>query len=93
MPVEYLVLQTVVEEGPFASATVRKRQQSWETLQEALDELGQQGWDLCTTIYSATREHGGRGEHYCAGFIFKRMASTGGERARASESMRQDARY
>jgi hypothetical protein len=34
--------------------TAHKLNQSWETLQEALDELGHHGWDLCTTIYSAT---------------------------------------
>jgi hypothetical protein len=74
MAVEYLVLQAEAEAGPFARVTARKRQQSWETLQAALDELGQDGWDLCTTIYSATREHRSPGEHYCEGFILKRMA-------------------
>jgi hypothetical protein len=74
MPVEYLVLQAEAEAGPFARVTARKLHQSWETLQAALDELGEDGWDLCTTIYSATREHRGLGEHYCEGFIFKRMA-------------------
>jgi hypothetical protein len=52
-----------------------------------LDELGQHEWDLCTTIYSATRERGAAGEHYCEGLILKRMAYTAGERVRASESM------
>ena len=56
--------------------TAPEPHQSWETLQAALDELGQYGWDLCTTIYSATREHRGPGEHYCEGFIFKRVASS-----------------
>ena len=54
MAIEYLVLRAEAEDGPFARVTVHKLNQSWETLQEALDELGQQGWDLCTTIYSAT---------------------------------------
>ena len=65
MAVEYLELQAEAEAGPFARVTAHKLQQSWETLQAALDELGPYGWDLCTTIYSATREHRGPGEHYC----------------------------
>src|SRR4029434_7411064 len=76
MAVVYLVLQAQAETGACTRVTAHKLHQSWETLQEALDELGQQGWDLCTTIYSATREHRGPGEHYCEGFIFKRMASS-----------------
>jgi hypothetical protein len=76
MSVEYLVLQAEAEAGSFARVTAHKRHQSWETLQAALDELGQDGWDLCTTIYSPTREQGGRGEHYCEGLIFKRMAAS-----------------
>jgi hypothetical protein len=92
MSVEYLVLQAVAEEGAFGRVSSPKLNQSWETLQEALDELGQHDWDLCTTIYGPTRERGGPGEHYCEGFIFKRMASSAGERARAPESMRQEAR-
>ena len=43
-------------------------------------------FDLCTTIYSATREHRGPGEHYCEGFIFKRMASSAEARASAEAS-------
>ena len=76
MAVEYLVLQAEAEAGPFARVTAHKLHQSWETLQAALDELGQYGWDLCTTIYSPTREHRGPGEHYCEGLIFKRLASS-----------------
>ena len=87
MAVEYLVLQTEAEEGPFARVTAHKLNQSWETLQAALDELGQYGWDLCTTIYSATREHGGPGEHYCEGFIFKRMASSAEASAIVAEAL------
>ena len=47
MTIEYLVLQAPPEQGPFASVSAAKVKQSWDTLQEALDELGQQGWDLC----------------------------------------------
>jgi hypothetical protein len=86
MPVEYLVLQAEAQDGPFARVTAPKLQQSWETLQAALDELGQYGWDLCTTIYSATREHRGPGEHYCAGLIFKRVASATAASAEAEAS-------
>jgi len=83
MSVEYLVLQAEAEAGPFARVMARKLNQSWETLQAALDDLGQDGWDLCTTIYSATREHGGPGEHYCEGLIFKRLASSAAAMASA----------
>ena len=83
MAVEYLVLQAEAESGPFARVIAHKLNHSWETLQAALDDLGQHGWDLCTTIYSATREHRGPGEHYCEGFIFKRTASSAETRAAA----------
>ena len=83
MAVEYLVLQAEAEAGPFARVTASKLHRSWETLQAALDELGQGGWDLCTTIYSATREHRGPGEHYCEGLIFKRLAASAAARASA----------
>jgi len=72
MTIEYLVLQALPEQGPFASVRADKVKQSWDTLQNALDELGQQGWDLCTTIYGPTRERAGPGEHYCEGFVLKR---------------------
>ena len=87
MSVEYLVLQAAAEDGPFARVSAPKLNKSWETLQEALDELGQHEWDLCTTIYSATRERNGPGEHYCEGFIFKRVAYSAGDSASAPESM------
>jgi hypothetical protein len=90
MSVEYLVLQAGAEEGTFARVTARKLNRSWETLQEALDELGQQEWDLCTTVYSATRERGGPGEHYCEGFIFKRLSHSSEARATIVESIRQE---
>ena len=41
MYVEYLVLQADAEAGPFARVRAQKLNQSWETLQAALDELGQ----------------------------------------------------
>ena len=83
MSVEYLVLQAEAETGPFARVMAHKLHQSWETLQAALDELGQYGWDLCTTIYSPTREHRSPGEHYCEGFIFKRLAASAAASASA----------
>jgi hypothetical protein len=86
MAIEYLVLQADAEDGPFARVTTHKLHQSWETLQAALDELGPYGWDLCTTIYSPTREHRGPGEHYCEGFIFKRVASATAASAAAEAS-------
>jgi hypothetical protein len=89
MSVEYLVLQADAEQGAFARVSAQKLNRSWETLQEALDELGQQEWDLCTTIYSPTKERNGPGEHYCEGFILKRPAYAGGERTSAPESVRE----
>jgi hypothetical protein len=83
MAVEYLVLQAEAENGPFARVTAHKLHHSWETLQAALDDLGQHGWELCTTIYSATREQRGPGEHYCEGFLFKRTAASAEARAAA----------
>ena len=80
MAVEYLVLQAEAEAGPFARVHAEKLNRSWQTLQEALDELGQHAWDLCTTIYSATRERSGPGEHYCEGFILKRGVPVVGDR-------------
>ena len=87
MYVEYLVLQAEAEHGALARVRAEKLNQSWETLQEALDELGRQEWDLCTTIYGPTRERGGPGEHYCEGFILKRTSYTAGERAPVPEPM------
>jgi hypothetical protein len=90
MAVEYLVLQADAEAGPFARVTAHKLHRSWESLQEALDELGEDGWDLCTTIYSATRERSGAGEHYCEGLIFKRLSSSTAARATVAEAIRQE---
>ena len=90
MSVEYLVLQANAEQGPFAGVSADKLKQSWDTLQEALDELGKHEWDLCTTIYSATKERSGPGEHYCEGFIFKRVSYDTGEGTSTPQSMRED---
>jgi hypothetical protein len=87
MFVEYLVLQAEAEHGALARVRAEKLNQSWETLQAALDELGQQEWDLYTTIYGPTKERGGPGEHYCEGFILKRLSYAAGERAPVSEAM------
>jgi hypothetical protein len=87
MYVEYLVLQAEAEQGALARVRAKKLNQSWETLQAALDELGQQEWDLYTTIYGPTKECGGPGEHYCEGFILKRLSYAAGERAPVPEPM------
>ena len=87
MSVEYLVLQADAEQGAFARVSAQKLNRSWETLQEALDELGQQEWDLCTTIYSPTKERNGPGEHYCEGFILKRLASSADASAVVAEAL------
>jgi hypothetical protein len=71
----------------------QKLNQSWHTLQEALDELGQQDWDLCTTIYSATRERDAPGEHYCEGLILKRMSYAAGDRAPEPERMPEPSNF
>ena len=42
MVIEYLVLQAEAEQGALARMRAEKLHQSWETLQVALDELGQQ---------------------------------------------------
>jgi hypothetical protein len=64
----------------------QKLNQSWETLQAALDELGQHEWDVSTTIYSAMKERSGPGEHYCEGFILKRPLYAARESTQVSES-------
>ena len=87
MPVEYLVLQATAEEGTFGRVRAEKLHRSWKTLQEALDELGQQDWDLYTTIYAPTKERGGPGEHYGEGFIFKRPLSAARESAHMAEAV------
>jgi hypothetical protein len=74
MTIDYRVLQTLPQQGPFAVVSAHKLNQSWNTLQEALDELDPQGWDLCTTIDSPTRETGGPGEHSCEGLMLKRTS-------------------
>jgi hypothetical protein len=87
MSIEYLVLQAEAEQGALARVRAEKLNRSWETLQAALDELGQQEWDLYTTIYGPTKERGGPGEHYCEGFILKRLSSAAGARAPMPEPM------
>jgi hypothetical protein len=42
MYVQYLVLQAEAEQGALARVRAEKLNRSWETLQAALDELGQQ---------------------------------------------------
>jgi hypothetical protein len=85
MVIEYLVLHAEAEQGALACVRAEKRHQSWETLQAALDELGQQAWDLYITIDGPTKERGGPGEHYCEGFILKRLSDAAGARAPVSE--------
>jgi hypothetical protein len=87
MSVEYLVLQAEAEQGALARVRAEKLNRSWETLQAALDELGQQAWDLYTTIDSPTKERGGPGEHDCQGFILKRVSDTASARAPVPASM------
>ena len=71
MNIEYLVLQALPDKGPFVRVSSDKLDKSW-TLQEALDELGQQGWDFCTTIYGPTGARDCNGDHFCEGLILKR---------------------
>jgi hypothetical protein len=73
MYVEYLVVQADAEAGPLARVRAQKLNQSWETLQATLDELGQQEWNLYTTIDGPTKERSGPGEHDGEGFILKRV--------------------
>ena len=40
MKIEYLVLQTFRDTGPFKKVRSGKLNKTWETLQQALDELG-----------------------------------------------------
>ena len=87
MSVEYLVLHAEAEQGALVRVRAEKLNQSWETLREALDELGQQEWDLYTTVYGPTKERGGPGEHYCEGFILKRLSYEAGARAPVPEPM------
>jgi hypothetical protein len=82
-------LRSCVEEGACDRVRAPKLNQSWDTLQEALDERGQHAWDLCTTIYAATRATGGLGKQYRGGLICKRLAYAAADSARAPESMSQ----
>jgi hypothetical protein len=87
MVVEYLVLHAEAEHGALARVRAEKRHQSWETRQAALDELGQQAWDLYTTLDGPTKARGGPGEHYGEGFILKRRSSAAGVRAPVPEPL------
>jgi hypothetical protein len=87
MVVECLVLQAEAEHGALAHVRAEKLHQSWETLQAALDELGQQAWDLYTTVYGPMKARGGPGEHYGEGFILKRRSSAAGVRAPVPKRM------
>lgn len=71
MTIEYLVLEAYPDKGPFEMVCANKMNKSWP-LQEALDELGQQGWEICTTIYGPTRDRGNNGDLFCQGLILKR---------------------
>ncbi|MGH8475764.1 MAG: hypothetical protein ACRER2_08360 [Methylococcales bacterium] len=68
MKIEYIVLETHLDKSPFEEVSCDKLKKHW-TLQQALDELGPQGWNLCTTIYGPTK---GRDK---AGIIFARGLS------------------
>ncbi len=73
MTTEYLVLQASYPvKGIFDIVMSEKLDMRWATLQEALDELGQQNWDLCTTVYGPTTARGEAGDHACQALIFKR---------------------
>ena len=87
MVIEYLVLHAEAEHGALARVRAEKRHQSWETLQAALDELGQQEWDVYTTIYGPTKDRGVPGEHDGEGLIFKRRSSAAGARAPMPEPL------
>jgi hypothetical protein len=87
MVIEYLVLHAEAEHGALARVRAEKLHQSWQTRQAALDELGQQAWDLYTTIDGPTKARGGPGEHYGEGCILKRRSSAAGARAPVPEPM------
>jgi hypothetical protein len=87
MSVEYLVLQAEAEQGALARVRAEKLNHSWEPLQEALDELGQQEWDLYTTIDGPTKERGGPGEHYGERFILKCLSYAAAGRAPVPKPM------
>jgi hypothetical protein len=93
MTIEYLVLQAEAEQGAWSRVRAEKLNLSWETLQAALDELGQQERDLCTTIYGPTKARGGPGEHYGEGFILKRLSDAAGARAPGSEPMPEPSEF
>ncbi len=68
MKFAYQIITVSKEEGPFGRIFAKNK--SWPKLQEALDELGQDGWDLYMPIYGPF--HPKEGSHYCEGFIMKK---------------------
>ena len=67
--VKYEVLE-VLDSGRGALKNVRsKYDKSPDTLQDALDELGAEGWRLTTNIYGPARA-GRQGNHHCEGLFF-----------------------
>ena len=69
MQTEYLVLEAFPDKGPLANVRSRKLAKSWQTLQEALDELGPDGWDINTCIYGPTGSQRGQ---FCEAFILSK---------------------
>ena len=65
----YLVLETYPDKGPLSKIRSRKLNKTWNTLQDALDELGSQGWGISNTIYGPTGMGEHYGDHYCESFI------------------------
>jgi len=72
MSIEYLVVNTFPDLGPQSKVRSKKMAKTWDSLQEALDELGLEGWDLQTCIYGPTGERDMQGDHFCEAFIFRR---------------------
>jgi hypothetical protein len=68
MPVEYLVVEAYPEFGPLRNVKSKKLEKRWESLQEALDELGSQGWELSETVYGG----GGSQKQHVEAYIFER---------------------
>jgi hypothetical protein len=62
MVIEYVVWHAEAEHGALARVRAEQLPQSWETLQAALDELGQQAWDVYTPIDGPTKARGVPGE-------------------------------
>jgi hypothetical protein len=93
MVVEYLVWHAEAEHGAWARVRAEQLHQSWETRQAALDKLGQQAWDLYTTIDGPTKARGGPGEHDGEGFMLKRRSSSTGVRTPVPEPMPEPSNF